>query len=250
MAPTSCFCWWAQSWCLPCTAASPFSRSARSARRTRSTRWCKILVDFAVSTRRLFLRRLQRSPTASTSSSAPRRSRRAESGYERLTLVKFFFLLHVRRGDPGDHLGRHRRARALPAAVRRDRADRRPRLSVLRRHRLEQATSACRNGSSRPCSAPSSTTSPARVVVHAVGGWIGCSAVLLLGRAPRPLRQGRRDHRASAVVASRSSRWARGCCRVGWFGFNVMSAQTLDKISGLVAVNSLMAMVRRHARAR
>jgi Amt family ammonium transporter len=30
---------------------------------------------------------------------------------------------------------------------------------------------------------------------------------------------------------------------VRWFGFNVMSAQTLDKISGLVAVNSLMAMV-------
>jgi ammonium transporter, Amt family len=30
---------------------------------------------------------------------------------------------------------------------------------------------------------------------------------------------------------------------VGWFGFNVMSAQTIDKISGLVAVNSLMAMV-------
>jgi Amt family ammonium transporter len=30
---------------------------------------------------------------------------------------------------------------------------------------------------------------------------------------------------------------------VGWFGFNVMSAQTIDKISGLVAINSLMAMV-------
>ena len=30
---------------------------------------------------------------------------------------------------------------------------------------------------------------------------------------------------------------------VGWFGFNVMSAQTIDKISGLVAVNSLMALV-------
>ncbi|HET9041692.1 MAG TPA: ammonium transporter, partial [Burkholderiales bacterium] len=30
---------------------------------------------------------------------------------------------------------------------------------------------------------------------------------------------------------------------VGWFGFNVMSAQTLEKISGLVALNSLMAMV-------
>jgi Amt family ammonium transporter len=30
---------------------------------------------------------------------------------------------------------------------------------------------------------------------------------------------------------------------VGWFGFNVMSAQTIDKVSGLVALNSLMAMV-------
>jgi Amt family ammonium transporter len=30
---------------------------------------------------------------------------------------------------------------------------------------------------------------------------------------------------------------------VGWFGFNVMSAQSLEKMSGLVAVNSLMAMV-------
>jgi Amt family ammonium transporter len=29
---------------------------------------------------------------------------------------------------------------------------------------------------------------------------------------------------------------------VGWFGFNVMSAQTIDKITGLVAANSLMAM--------
>jgi len=29
---------------------------------------------------------------------------------------------------------------------------------------------------------------------------------------------------------------------VGWFGFNVMSAQTVDKISGLVAINSLLAM--------
>ncbi len=30
---------------------------------------------------------------------------------------------------------------------------------------------------------------------------------------------------------------------VGWFGFNVMSAQSLKGISGLVAVNSMMAMV-------
>jgi Amt family ammonium transporter len=30
---------------------------------------------------------------------------------------------------------------------------------------------------------------------------------------------------------------------IGWFGFNVMSAQTLGSVSGLVAVNTLMAMV-------
>ncbi|MGD8560309.1 MAG: ammonium transporter, partial [Gammaproteobacteria bacterium] len=30
---------------------------------------------------------------------------------------------------------------------------------------------------------------------------------------------------------------------VGWFGFNVMSAQTVEAVSGLVAINSLMAMV-------
>jgi Amt family ammonium transporter len=30
---------------------------------------------------------------------------------------------------------------------------------------------------------------------------------------------------------------------VGWFGFNVMSAQKLEAVSGLVAANSLMAMV-------
>ncbi len=30
---------------------------------------------------------------------------------------------------------------------------------------------------------------------------------------------------------------------IGWFGFNVMSAQSLEGISGLVAMNSLMAMV-------
>jgi Amt family ammonium transporter len=30
---------------------------------------------------------------------------------------------------------------------------------------------------------------------------------------------------------------------IGWFGFNVMSSQSIEGISGLVAVNSLMAMV-------
>ena len=55
---------------------------------------------------------------------------------------------------------------------------------------------------------------------------------------------------AVIVIATGSSiplpRWVRGSLAVGWFGFNVMSAQTIDKISGLVAVNSLMALGRRH----
>ncbi len=80
------------------------------------------------------------------------------------------------------------------------------------------------------------------VVVHAVGGWIGLAAVLLLGS-----RRGRysKDGRISAHPPSSIPFLALGAwiLTVGWFGFNVMSAQTLDKISGLVAVNSLMAMV-------
>ncbi|HQQ70960.1 MAG TPA: ammonium transporter [Alicycliphilus sp.] len=80
------------------------------------------------------------------------------------------------------------------------------------------------------------------VVVHAVGGWIALGAVLLLG--PRRNRY-RRDGAISAHPPSSIPFLALGAwiLTVGWFGFNVMSAQTLDKISGLVAVNSLMAMV-------
>lgn len=80
------------------------------------------------------------------------------------------------------------------------------------------------------------------VVVHAVGGWIALPAVILLGaRANRY----RKDGAVSAHPPSNIPFLALGAwilC-VGWFGFNVMSAQTIDKISGLVAVNSLMAMV-------
>jgi Amt family ammonium transporter len=79
------------------------------------------------------------------------------------------------------------------------------------------------------------------VVVHAVGGWVGLAAVLLLG--PRSNRY-RKDGAVSAHPPSSIPFLALGAwvLTVGWFGFNVMSAQTLDKISGLVAVNSLMAM--------
>ncbi len=80
------------------------------------------------------------------------------------------------------------------------------------------------------------------VVVHAVGGWIALPAVLLLGA-----RRGRytKDGNVSAHPPSNIPFLALGAwiLTVGWFGFNVMSDQTLDKVSGLVALNSLMAMV-------
>ena len=80
------------------------------------------------------------------------------------------------------------------------------------------------------------------VVVHAVGGWIGLAAVLLLGaRRGRYTKDGNISaHPPSSIPFLALGAWI---LTVGWFGFNVMSAQTIDKISGLVAVNSLMAMV-------
>ncbi|MGK0231802.1 MAG: Amt family ammonium transporter [Gammaproteobacteria bacterium] len=80
------------------------------------------------------------------------------------------------------------------------------------------------------------------IVVHAMGGWIALGAVILLGA-----RQGRYngDGRASANFAPSSIPFlALGAwiLTVGWFGFNVMSAQSVEGISGLVAMNSLMAM--------
>ncbi len=80
------------------------------------------------------------------------------------------------------------------------------------------------------------------VVVHAVGGWIGLTAVVLLGS-----RYGRyrldgliTAHPPSSIPFLALGAWV---LTVGWFGFNVMSAQTVGAVSGLVAVNSLMAMV-------
>jgi ammonium transporter, Amt family len=80
------------------------------------------------------------------------------------------------------------------------------------------------------------------VVVHAMGGWIAFAAVILLG--PRYGRY-KKDGRISAHPPSSIPFLALGSwiLIVGWFGFNVMSAQRLDAISGLVAINSLMAMV-------
>ena len=80
------------------------------------------------------------------------------------------------------------------------------------------------------------------VVVHAMGGWIALAAVILLGA-----RDGRygKDGRINAHPPSNIPFLALGAwiLTVGWFGFNVMSAQAVQGISGLVAVNSLMALV-------
>jgi Amt family ammonium transporter len=79
------------------------------------------------------------------------------------------------------------------------------------------------------------------VVVHAFGGWIALVAVLLLGpRRGRYTKEGTISaHPPSSIPFLALGAWV---LSVGWFGFNVMSAQTIDKISGLVALNSLMAM--------
>lgn len=80
------------------------------------------------------------------------------------------------------------------------------------------------------------------VVVHAFGGWLALPAVLILGaRRNRYRKNGEMSaHPPSSIPFLALGSWI---LAVGWFGFNVMSAQTIDKISGLVAVNSLMALV-------
>lgn len=79
------------------------------------------------------------------------------------------------------------------------------------------------------------------LVVHAMGGWIGLAAVLLLGaRRGRYSKEGGiAAHPPSSIPFLALGAWM---LSVGWFGFNVMSAQALNAISGLVAMNSLMAM--------
>lgn len=80
------------------------------------------------------------------------------------------------------------------------------------------------------------------VVVHTIGGWLALTAVLLVGaRAGRYAKDGQvmTSHPPSSIPFLALGAWI---LAIGWFGFNVMSAQTIDKISGLVALNSVMAM--------
>lgn len=79
------------------------------------------------------------------------------------------------------------------------------------------------------------------VVVHSIGGWIALPAVLILGARTGRFVNGR----SNPIPVSNIPFLALGSwiLAVGWFGFNVMSAAHIEGISGLVAVNSLLAMV-------
>lgn len=79
------------------------------------------------------------------------------------------------------------------------------------------------------------------IVVHAVGGWMALAAVLLLGAR---VGRYRKDGTVIGIPPSNIPFLALGSwiLSVGWFGFNVMSAQKLEDVTGLVALNSLMAM--------
>ncbi len=80
------------------------------------------------------------------------------------------------------------------------------------------------------------------IVVHALGGWIALAAVLNLG--PR-LGRYTKDGRSVGIPPSSIPWLALGSWMlcVGWFGFNVMTAASLESVTGLVAINSLMAMI-------
>jgi len=79
------------------------------------------------------------------------------------------------------------------------------------------------------------------VVVHSLGGWLALPAVIVLG--PRLGRWVRGKSKAIPISNIPFLALGSWILAVGWFGFNVMSAQSLEGISGLVAVNSLLAMV-------
>ena len=195
----------------------------------------KILVDFAVSTIAYFF--VGYTVAYGTSFFTGAEVLAAKNGYE---LVKFFFLLTF--------------AAAIPAIVSGGIAERarfHPQLIAtavlvgLAYPLFEGAVWANKFGFQDWVKAVAGAEFhdfAGSVVVHAVGGWIGLAAVLWLG--PRSNRY-RKDGAMSAHPPSSIPFLALGAwiLAVGWFGFNVMSAQTIDKISGLVAVNSLMAMV-------
>ncbi|HHC73535.1 MAG TPA: ammonium transporter [Thiothrix sp.] len=80
------------------------------------------------------------------------------------------------------------------------------------------------------------------IVVHGMGGWLALGAIILLGHRQGRYKNGQAmaAHPPSSIPFLALGAWT---LSVGWFGFNVVSAQAVEGISGLVAINSLMAMV-------
>jgi ammonium transporter, Amt family len=195
----------------------------------------KILVDFAVSTVAYFF--IGYAVAYGTSFFVGAESLAAKNGYD---LVKFFFLLTFAAAIPAIVSGGiAERARFGPQLIAT------AALVGLIYPLFEGAVWGGRFGFQawvKEATGAEFHDFAGSVVVHAVGGWIGLAAVLLLGaRANRYRKDGAISaHPPSSIPFLALGAWV---LAVGWFGFNVMSAQTLDKISGLVAVNSLMAMV-------
>jgi ammonium transporter, Amt family len=201
---------------------------------------CKILVDFAISTVSYFVIGFTIAYGISFFISAQGLSGGADGfGAQGLTLVKFFFLCTFAAAVPAIVSGGiAERARFLPQCVA-------TALIVAlfypffegivwnKNHGLQETFFKAWFGAEFHDFAGS-------IVVHAVGGWLAFSAVLRLGP-----RLGRYDKAGAAGIPPSSIPWlAMGSwllC-IGWFGFNVMSAQSLQGVSGLVAMNSLMAM--------
>jgi Amt family ammonium transporter len=194
----------------------------------------KILVDFAVSTVAYFF--IGYSIAYGTTFFTGAEALAQKSGYE---LTKFFFLLTFAAAIPaivsGGIAERFKFNPQIAATV----PARGLPLSLLRAHRVEPGIR--HPGKLKDAFGAEFHDFAGSVVVHAMGGWVALPAVLLLGaRLGRYSKEGR----VNAFPPSNIPFLALGAwvLSVGWFGFNVMSAQTIDKISGLVAVNSLMAM--------
>jgi Amt family ammonium transporter len=194
----------------------------------------KILADFAISTTAYFLIGYTISYGASFYASAQAIS--GEQGYQ---LVRFFFLATFAAAVPAIVSGGiAERARFVPQCAA-------TALMVGLAYPLLEGTVWNGNFGLQATVFEGWFGAPFKdfagsIVVHAFGGWAALAAVLRLGA-----RVGRYDRGRAVATPPSSIPWlAMGSwllC-IGWFGFNVMSAQNLAAVSGLVAMNSLMAM--------
>lgn len=194
----------------------------------------KILVDFAISTMMYFLIGYGLSYGVSFFRSAT-----AISSGQGVDLVKFFFLATFAAAVPAIISGGiAERAKFVPQCVA-------TALLVAFAYPMIEGVIWNKNygfqdGLFTTALGAPMTDFAGSIVVHAFGGWAALAAVLILGP-----RIGRYDRGKAISPPPSSIPWlAMGSwllC-VGWFGFNVMSAQSLKGISGLVAMNSLMAM--------